>query len=293
MLEETAVKTMLEAGATFADVATAQAVTLAEVQGFCVAHDLAEPTLQQLSHIRKLAGAQHPQGAAHWERLLRDDVDGHIVNGINTQKSDGNVNALEIIRHYHGECRCYYSDESTDLVMSADGNPQNLLVSNLVPITQSVLDARFRDTMTFLLDMQYEYEHFTVSLMVEHRFDKLLGTGFNRTLVDEAMDQWIRPYGERYWPIDILEYFEVPASPDLLALWVWQQLEKRALLKGMARVKVERESWYAGYATKQQILAHTKQMLARQFGQRSVLTSQPAVMPPPGHGPAPARLIKL
>jgi hypothetical protein len=78
-----------------------------------------------------------------------------------------------------------------------------------------------------------------------------------------------------------------------LGLWVWQQLEKRALLKGMARVKVKRPELPAVFITKQQILSHTREMLARQFGQRSVITSEPAVMPPQGRGSAPARLIKL
>lgn len=292
MLEPKAIRTMLEAGATFADVARQQGASLTDVHNFCRDNDLKEPTPLTLSHIRKLAAAQHPQGAVDWERLIADDGTGNRINGIDTATSNGNVNAQEIIAYYHGECRCIYSNEQTDNVMAADGNPQNLLVSNLVPVTKEVLDQRFRDTYVALNDVTYRYGQFTVSLTVQHRFDKVLGTGFNRLLIDASMEQWIEPYGD-YAPRDILAAYGLPGTPDLMAMWVWRKLEKRALIKGMARVKVERDTWYTAYLTKQQVLDHTKQMLARQFGQRSVMTAEPAVMPPPGHGSAPSRLIKL
>lgn len=292
MLDKTAIQSMLDAGATYADVAQQTDVSLLEAQCFCEANELTERSLMQFSHLRKLSAGQHPDGARQWERLLADDRDGRVVNGIDTLRSGGKIAAQEIIDHYHGSCRCYYSNEPTEQVMAADADAQNLLISNLVPITQSVLDERFRDTCVTTTFLSYRYVNFTVSLTVQHRFDKLLGSGFNEMLVDAAMQQWIAPYGESYSMAQILAPYELPGTPDLLALWAWRQLEKRALLKGIGKVAVQPGA-ISAIVTKHQVLHYTRQMLARQFGQRSVLTSQPAVMPPPGHGSAPAHLIKL
>lgn len=295
MLEKTAIQSMLDAGATYADVARQMNVSLAEAQSHCEVYKLTERSLMHFGHLRRLTAGQHIDGAKRWELLLADDFDGRVINGIDTLKTDGRIAAQEIISHYHGECRCYYSNEPTDQVMAADGDAQNLLISNLVPIAQSVLDERFRDTCITTVVASFGYSQFTVRLTVQHRLDKLLGSGFNTALVTSAMGQWIEPYAEQFTPQQILEAYELPGTPDLLALWVWRQLEKVALLKGMSEVTVltPGHDSLEATVTKQQILHYTRQMLARQFGQRSVLTSQPAVMPPQGHGPVPGNLIKL
>lgn len=298
MLERTAVETMIRSGsATLADIATHFNVSLADVYSFAREHGLKEPTLEDLNHVKMLTRARKQKSAIGWERLLSDDRDGRIVNGIDTLKTSSNVNAVDVINYYHGACRCYYTGEPTDILMAADANPQNILVSNLVPIVQAVMDERFKDTSPFVLDNRFTFaggiEPINVAITIEHRFDKILGSACNRPLVEESVETWLQPYLDRFTPADILDLYELPMTPDLLALWVWRQLERKALLKGLARVKVELQSQAVGYVTKHTVLNQCRQMLQRQFGQRSVLSASPAVMPPRGHGSAPERLIKL
>lgn len=297
MLDKTAVSAQLDAGATLADIAHNHSVPLPEAHAFAAQHDLAESTLMQLGRSVRSMLVRSRAPATHWERLIADDDECRVINGIDTKTTTGNINAHDILTHYHGDVRCFYTNEPTDVVMPADAAPQNMLISNLVPLTQDVLRERFQHTSTVIEDLPVTIlgPDGTVRLGIttDHKFDKLLGAGMNVEHVEQAVDRWIRPYIEKCSLPDILACFACPATPVLLALWVWRQLEKRALVKGLARVKVEMVGQPTAYMTKSAVLNQTQLMLQRQFGDRVIATSQPAVMPPPGQGAPPARLIKL
>lgn len=285
MLDIQTADSILKNGGTFAKVAKETNVRLPEAYRFCLENNLSEPTTLQVQKVKLLLQQPCDHKADEWERLL---VDGTVINGIDTVKMDDNVRPSDIVSHYHGESRCYYTDAPTDIIMMADGDQQNLLISNLVPICTETLEQRFRHTMVTTGSSKHQFGPLDVTVQIEHRFDRQLGSCMNGKLLKTAFLTWIAPYGQ-FLMRDVMACFDLPPTPDMLALWVWQQLEKKALLKGLSSITVANASWSAS-VTKHQILNHTRQMLARQFGQRSVVT--PAVRPP-GGGPAPSRLIKL
>ena len=303
MLEEKAVSAMLQAGATLADIAETRSMPLKDVHEFVKQHKLAECTLNQLAHVRSLTSAT-TASFAEWTRLLADDDEGYVFNGIDTRRLTHDVTPQVILQHFCGETvRCYYTNEPTAIIMPADNAPQNFLLSNLIPIREDVLRRRFPDTVTFIEETTVTYaapsgsggrQHdVRIDLTTDHKFDMLLGGGVNVPLVHAMMAQWIAPYLEKNTPEQILECYGLPFSPLLLALWVWRQLEKRAFLKGMARVKVQVGDLPTAYVTKASVLNQVKLLLQRQLGERVIATAQPAVMPPQGRAAQPARLIKL
>lgn len=297
MLDKTAVSAQLDASATLADISRNHNVPLQEVHAFAAEHNLSEQTLMQLDRSARSMLTRARAPAPHWERLIADDPGCRVINGIDTRTTTGNINAQDILTHYHGAVRCFYTNEPTDMVMPADASPHNMLVSNLVPLTKEVMQERFQHVTPVIEDLPVALTGpdgtVRVSITTDHKFDKLLGAGMNVRHVEQAIDLWVRPYIEHHSFEEILACFDCPATPVLSALWVWRQLEKRALVKGLARVKVEIDSKPLAYVTKAAVLAQTQMMLQRQFGERVIATAQPAVMPPPGQGAQPARLIKL
>jgi hypothetical protein len=293
MLNTEAVKTMLETGgATLADIATHFNTSLVDVHEFVRNHGIREPNLEAetLKHIWKLGSAEAGRTAEGWERLLWDDEAGDVINGIDTSRTDGNINALEILRYYHGGCRCWYTGRPTELVMAADADQSNILVSNLVPVVEEIVDERFRETPPFIVDERFTFETgVRLNVSIEHRFDRLLGRAFNQVLVEHQVERWLAPYLNRHEPVEILSPYCLPATPELLGLWVWRQLETKALMKGLARIRLDFGAWPTAYITKQALLFQTKQMLQRQFGRRSVVIKQPPVRSKPNG----SRLIKL
>ena len=297
MLEAKAVSAMLQAGATLADIAETRKLPLKEVHEFVKQHGLAECTLLQLQHLRSITSVTHESSAA-WTRLLSDDDDGYVINGLDTRTMSEQVTPQTILRYYCGDdLRCYYTNEPTDVVMPADNVPPNILLSNLVPVNKDAAEARFGSTATFTEETDVCYsgpsDAVTIGITIEHKFDKLLGGSMNVALIHAMLEQWIRPYIEKNTPEQILACYGVPFRPLLLALWVWRQLERRAFLKGMARVKVSVGNLPAAYVTKAAVLNQVKMLLQRQLGERVIATAQPAVMPPQGRAAPPARLIKL
>lgn len=291
-LSETTVRTMLQSGgATLADVAAHFNLPLSDLYDYCRQHGLRESTLSDDDTIRKLIQAQHPQPPNDWERLLWDDEEGYVINGVDTRTTAGNINADEIIRYYHGNSNCLYTDRPTDLVMAADANQNNILISNLIPIVNEVVAERFKETPTFISHHLYESgpsgQRIKLTIGIEHRFDKLLGTSANRQFLDAVFVRWIRPYFERV-PLHHILPYDLPATSELLTVWLWRQLETKALLKGLASLKLEVWQRPTTYLTKQTVLFQTTQMLQRQFGRRNIMTAQPP--PLPKQDP---RLIKL
>lgn len=297
MLDKTAVSAQLDTGATLADIARNHGSSLQDVHELAKQNALAEQTLMQVGRSERSLLTRARAPASHWERLIADDEECRVINGIDTRTTTGNINAQDILTYYHGSVRCFYTDEPTDAVMPADGSPQNMLISNLVPLAQDVLRDRFSHTTNVIEDMCFTMTGpdgaVRISVTTDHKFDKLLGAGMNQEHVEMAMRRWIRPYVESHSFDDILNCYQCPGTPILSALWVWRQLEKRALLKGLARIKIEFDGKPIAYVTKSAVLNQTQLMLQRQFGERVIATAQPAVMPPPGQSASPARLIKL
>lgn len=299
MLEVEAVKAMLEAsGTTLAGIATHYNVPLSEVYGFAREHGITEPTLESpgCRSLRKLCSAQYGKTAEHWERLLWDDEAGSIVNGIDTSRMDGKINAVDIVRYYHGCCNCLFTGEPTDSVMAADGHQANILISNLMPLTKQVGDKRFNDTAPFIVDKQYtitapDGRGIRVSITLDMWFDKLLSDPFNEIYVDHAVEHWLEPYLSAHSLIDILSAYDLPATPTLVCLWIWRQLSTKALLKGLARVKLEQWARPTAYVTKQAVLFQTKKMIERQLGRRNIVT--PLVQPAAQQQATGSRLIQL
>jgi hypothetical protein len=299
MLDPIALKSMMESGnGTFADIATHFQISLATVKSFADQHGLKEPTLAdpQSHHIRQLVSAEATSSATNWERLLTDDDAGNTINGIDTLTTDGRVNAVDIITFYHGALVCMYSGARTDSVMAVDGNQNNFLISNLMPISEDVVAARFRETPPLLAELDYAFDSprpIKLRLVFEHRFDKMLGTSVNKLLVDECVDKWVRPYLQHELR-EILASYGLPATPDTLALWLWQQLSTKALLKGLSTLRLKFESNlgrrtdYEAILTKHAVLFQVRQMMQRQFSRRSIvpasvgpLSPQPQPQQPP------------
>jgi len=284
MLDPTAVKTMVESGhATIAHLAAHFDVPIWEIKKFLSDQDIPEPRCQdaQYRYMRKLESVQRVE-PADWESLVFDDDQHRWVNGIDTLTTDGAVKGNEILQRYHGELRCCYTNEPTDVIMAIDGNPQNFLVTNLVPITEGVIRERFSHVPLFVAGKTYRFEpeekgpkRFDIELGIhlQQRLDTSFGAAFKEDYVDALVSQWVIPY------FNLLDHDKIlgpgiPPTPELFALWAWRQLSTVALLKGLARVEVKIGD-VAAFVTKDSYLQMVVGLLQRAVQSRAV-ASQPS-----------------
>ncbi len=255
-LDLTTVCTMIEAGhASIAHLAKHFEVTLHEVEAFLRENEIKAPTSldPQYKHTTKLASAQLLE-LVDWKKVVFDDPESRYVNGLDLETTDGKILAQDILRHYCGEIRCLYTDQPTDMVMAFDGNANNFLVSNLIPITREAAEARSIEEglPSLICKKRYTFagsprsgeggailrDSTSITIHLHGRIDPSLGVMFNERYVDALVDQWVRPYFENFSVRDILPP-GMPPVPDLLVLWLWRHLSLVAFMKGLARVDVD------------------------------------------------------
>lgn len=254
-LDLTTIGTMIEAGqASIAHLAKHFGVTPYEVEIFLRENDIKAPTSldPQHKHTTKLASAQLLE-SVDWKRVVFDDPEYRFINGLDLATTDGKILAQDLLRHYCGEIKCLYTNQPTDMVLAFDGNPNNFLISNLVPITQEAAKARSVDdgVPCLICKKQYvfvrpststefpkEFSEVAITIHLHGRIDPVLGVVFNERYIDALVDQWVRPYFENFVIRDILPP-GMPPVPDLLVLWLWRHLSTVAFMKGLARVDVD------------------------------------------------------
>lgn len=285
------VKTMMETGhATVAHIASHFDKTLAEVNTFLSENDIVPPTAlhSQYRHIGKLVSAQK-EAEVDWEGLVWDDDKRRFLNGIDTLTTDGRINANDILKHYHPEddLRCVYTNEITDTVMAADGNPQNFLVTNLIPIDEKIVKERKFDQPLpmFIVGKEYTFVHdggagnssqVKVGIHLHGRFDAMLGATFNELYIDAVTEQWLRPWFDNFGHSELLG--GLPPTAELLALWVWRHLSIVAFLKGMARVEVERNG-VSAFVTKDSYMQMVVGLMQRAAQSRAIATAPSIITP--------------
>jgi hypothetical protein len=290
MLDRDTVKTMLETShASVPHLAAHFGVSPAEMISFLKTNDLPAPTAfgEQYKHIRKLFAAQRPE-PTDWEQLVFDDADKRYVNGVDLLSTTGRIDANEILAYY-GQHNCLYSGEPTNKVMAADGNGQNFLVSNLVPITEEVVKERKfgEEGVLFFCGKEYVFAgpsgDTKIGIHLQACFDSLAGTALNAPYLDASVEQWLHPWFEKFTYSDILPA-GVPAVPELMALWVWKQLSTVACLKGLARVEVNMSNMSA-FITKD-LYAQMVVGLMRRSVQSRTVAARPSSIIMPGQAGA-------
>lgn len=251
-----AVKTMVESGhATAAHLARHFQVSLKEMEQFLQENDIPRPTAvdPQFRHITKLASAQRPE-MVPWEDLVFDDAEHRFLNGIDldTIGEPPRVNAKEIFRYYfRGEPRCFYTGQEVDSLMAFDTNPQNFLISNLVPAKKEIADARGFEGILPMMVVSKTYKipnlpfagiadacgtEITINLL--GRFDPTYGAVLNEPYLDATIEQWVDPYLGQHQLEDLMPE-HTPVTAETLVLWLWRHLSTVAFLKGLVRLDVK------------------------------------------------------
>jgi hypothetical protein len=282
MLDLDTVQTMLESGgATPADIANHFSVPLREVETFLDRQHVTVPNgaHAQYRHVRRMQSGER-LSATSAASLLFDRGSDRYINGVDTM-GDGRVEGRAIVVHYHGAVHCWFTDESTDAILAVDGNPQNVLISNMMPVTAEIGE-RFVGEPAVVSAHRFVLGDARVTVGLQGRIDKQYGAAFSSTFVGACWTQWVRPY-ELY----ISELHDGPVNAEVLALWVWRQLSTVALVKGLARLDVEYQDVTATL-TKELYMRAVVDQLRRAFSARSIATPSSIVVPkqqqPPGSG---------
>lgn len=255
-MDVTAVKTMVESGhASSAHLAKHFEVTLKEAEDFLAENDIRRPTAldPQYRHISKLASAQRPHQVP-WEDLVFDDEAHNFINGINLDETDGRLNAQDIFRYYQGgEPRCFYTGAPADSLLAFDGNPQNYLITNMIPVLPKVAEDRgFEDDLPMMIASKlYEIDNLAntaagprkaskvvLGIHLHGRFDPTYGAVLNEPYLDATIEQWVEPYVGWFHPREFLPE-HIPATAETLLLWMWRHLSTTAFVKGITRLDVE------------------------------------------------------
>lgn len=268
-MDPVAVKTMMEAGeATPPDIADHFGVTLKEVDQFLAEHGIEVPRVPR-AHKYLLA---ERMDVPEWESFMYEDDARTVINGINVVGWDGRVSGTQVLTWYHGDdLRCLFSGEPTTAVMPWDGNVQNVLITNLVPITQEAAQKRFLGGPTFVTSKTYDAWGSKVVVHLRARYDKLYGASHKDQYVDEIVDHAVTRYG-RFFK-------EIAPSAELLSLWAWRQLS-RALLKGLCRIDITYHGVTSILAA-DQYNAIVKELLQKHMEEQQIRT--PIIVPPQGH----------
>lgn len=243
-------------------------------------------------------------GSTPWEQLLCDDPDGHSICGVNTLTCSGNVSGDDIIRHYHGDDpRCVFTGEPTQQLFAADANPQNFLVSNMVPATAEQIHLHYSETIPAQHRQLFRLGCFEVTILIEHRADRLTGQVIGSDYLARLVDQYLGPYLSLHDVEAVLDQIlPVGMSPTLFAgaVWAWRQLETRGLLKGLAQLELRHVDAIDQTASvnKMVVLHQARQMMQREFNKRNVVVPTAQVDPrvlqnAPGKGPTPQQLVRL
>jgi len=200
-----------------------------------------------------------------WERLFWDDAS-HI-NGIDVVNPVSEINAKQIIEFYDKDIRCHVTGEPVTTVMAADGEPSNFLYTNLIPMTDTVAE-RYSSHPICIVGKQFYYRDVTFSVHLETRFS--LDDDPCATLSDAFLSPGLVNFHLSILPSGL------PPRVELLALQCWQMLEKKAKVKGLARIKATLlDSGNEAYVTKQQVLRHTISMLQREISSRGAYVHAP------------------
>lgn len=279
-LDRTAVETMIDSGhASVAHLARHFDVSVPEIESFLRENGINFPhgMLPQYRHISKLASAQLLDKVG-WRQLVFDDPEQRWVNGIDLGTTDGKIQAQDIVIHYQGELRCLYTNEPTNTVMAFDGNTQNFLVTNLVPVSQEAINARDinpdEEIPMLVAHKTYTFEgsneNVEMSIHLIGRLDPTIGLVFNERYIDAIVDQWVRPYFEEI-KLDCILPQGVPKTPEMFALWLWRHLSTVAFLKGLARIDVKLNSGATAVVSKDLYLQMVVGLLQRAVQSRATV----------------------
>lgn len=275
-MDTTTITTMLESGhATVADLAKHFGKPQHEIREFLREHQIPTPTVQHPSyqHIRKLM-AMERFDPAPLDGLLYDDPQHNVINGINCATSTPNLKADDILRWYHGELHCMFTGDPTATVAAVDGNAQNFLVTNLIPVTNELFTQRFQHSPPLYTSYRFTSHGVELELHFLHRYDKLFGGSIKPMFIEAVVDQWVRPYCENV--TDTLAPYA--ATAEHFALWVWRHLSTQ-LVKGLARIDCHIGA-VGSSLTAQQYQAIVFSYLRQRVGDRLIATPNSAPVSP-------------
>ncbi len=282
MLTAELLRERVDAGQNFATIADESNVSLEHVYKLARQNKIAE---QPLRLSRDSKNIREPR---EFDALLADEPG--VFNGIDTATLTRQIVPIDIARYYHGargqaSTVCHYTGETTDLLLSADGNQNNLLISNLLPLTRDVAEQRFADTAQVIEESRYtiatEHAVYRVKIETEHRYDKTTYEGADSHGIERAVLETIEPYVTRYTRDDILACFDCPVNDISMATWVWLRLERIGMVKGLSRVSFRTNPSHAAIVTKQMMNLQLQAVVNRKMNERVIArpTGTPVAKP--------------
>lgn len=157
------------------------------------------------------------------------------------------IDVATIVDHFHGEKTCVYTGAPAEGVNIVDGNPQNFLITNLEPVS-----AAWMESLPFLPK-----------------------TTIAKTIPGESADFEIEIYGAPIFRAEeTLKSLQVPEVPGELGmahaeaelLWMWNQLTKVTLLKGLQSLtRRNKQTGVAVSLTNKAVLEFTFKLLHQDF----------------------------
>ncbi len=198
-----------------------------------------------------------PQGQEGGPRTINGLAEGllspnfpHIVGGDGKTQP---VDVANIVEHFHGvgeEAECVYTGMPQEGVNILDGNPQNFLITNLEPVTQE-----WMQNLPFLPK-----------------------TSITKVISFSDADFEVEIFGAPLFRAEaVLADLEIPGVPaelglahdEAVLLWIWNQLTKVQLLKGLRSLtRRNKQTGVSVSLTNKDVLEFTFKLLHQDFTQQ-------------------------
>lgn len=160
------------------------------------------------------------------------------------------IDVASIVEHFHGvgeESVCVYTGMPHDGINVLDGNPQNFLITNLEPVSKE-----WMNNLPFLPK-----------------------TRITKVISFSDADFEIEIYGAPIFRVEaVLEDLVVPGVPaelglahdEAVLLWIWNQLTKVQLLKGLRSLtRTNKQTGVSVSLTNKDVLEFTFKLLHQEF----------------------------
>ncbi|RKZ79202.1 MAG: hypothetical protein DRQ35_04635, partial [Gammaproteobacteria bacterium] len=160
------------------------------------------------------------------------------------------IDVAHIVEHFHGvgeEAKCVYTGMPYEGVNILDGNPQNFLITNIEPVTKAWMDS-------------------------QHFFPK---TSITKVISFSDADFEVEIFGAPLFRAEaVLEDLEIPGVPvelglahdEAVLLWIWNQLTKVQLLKGLRSLtRRNKQTGVSVALTNKDVLEFTFKLLHQDF----------------------------
>jgi hypothetical protein len=283
---EQALKTQ---AANMADLAVLYDTTVWELQKHLESLELPLPSIQDepFAFCRSQRFAIPEEGTGDFELLFYDDTAKTRINGAKLN-SLASYSPSECIKYYHKGDSCYYCGKaSAGLAAHIDGNPQNILITNLIPICDSCISTRQLPVRTLREYVSHVVQpdlvgdrQFYLHIYLLQWLDPKAGQGFMSDQIPDIVQRWVVDPIEKL-SLDKLLPLGVLATSEAIAVWAWQQLSTAALIKGLSRIDVSDEEGTVSL-TVSNVLSYFMHVVKKHMPKIALANSQ---VPLPGKHP--------